>query len=94
MLNAWIFGFIILNLVKKGILDFYISTTTDICMKEVTDCWIRRALWRKTMETLKALILNHCTKFSKQSSFLFTILLYYRPLDIVQDSTTCSSFHK
>ena len=35
ILNALIFSFIILNLVKKGVLDFHITTVTDICMKEV-----------------------------------------------------------
>ena len=33
MLNASIFSFIILNLVKKDILDFHVTTATDTCMK-------------------------------------------------------------
>ena len=45
MLNAPIFGFIFLNLVKKGILDFHVTTTaTDICIKEVIDSCFRRSL--------------------------------------------------
>ena len=44
MLNASIFSFIILNLVKKGILDFHVTTATDICMKEVIHSCLRRAL--------------------------------------------------
>ena len=36
---------IILNLVKKGILDFHVTTATvDLCMKEVNDSLLRRAL--------------------------------------------------
>ena len=34
MLNASIFSFIILNLVKKSILDFHFTTATDISMHE------------------------------------------------------------
>ena len=33
MLNAIIFSFTILNLVKKDILDFRVTTATDICMR-------------------------------------------------------------
>ena len=44
MLNASIFSFIILNLVKKGILDFHVTTATDICMKDVIHSCLRRAL--------------------------------------------------
>ena len=46
------------------------------------------ALWRKIMETLKALIFNyHCAKFSQQRSFFFLYYHIYRTLDIVQGST-------
>ena len=58
VLNASIFSFIILNLVKKSILDFYVTTATAICLKEVIYSCLRRALERKIMETLKALILT------------------------------------
>ena len=44
MLNVSIFNFIILNLVKKGILDFHVTTATDICLKEVIRSCLRRAL--------------------------------------------------
>ena len=44
MLNASIFNFIILNLVKKGILDFHVTTATYICLKEVIRSSPRRAL--------------------------------------------------
>ena len=60
-LNASIINFIILKSVKKVVLEFHVTTATDICLKEVTDsspCW---ALWRKSMETLKALILTIIT---------------------------------
>ena len=42
MLNASIFSFIILKLVKKGILDFHVTAATDMCMKEVIDSCLRR----------------------------------------------------
>ena len=58
MLNALIFSFIILNLVKKGVLDFHVTTATDICMKEVIDSCLCGALSSKIMEKLKALILT------------------------------------
>ena len=32
MLNASIFSFLILNLIKKDILNFHITTATDICI--------------------------------------------------------------
>ena len=44
MLNASIFSVIILNLIKKGILDFHVTTAADICMEEVTESCPRRAL--------------------------------------------------
>ena len=47
MLNTSIFGFIILNLVKKGIFDFHVTIVTDICMKEVIRSCFRRALYFK-----------------------------------------------
>ena len=77
MLNPLIFSFIILNLVKKGILDFHVTTATDSCMKEVIESCPRRVLWWNIMEVLKALIF---TKFSQQTSDrsakVFTVLLY------------------
>ena len=70
MLNASIFSFIFLNLVKKGILDFHVTTTaTDICIKEVIDSCFRRALWRKTMKSLISTIIVY--KPSQQRSFIF-----------------------
>ena len=56
--NALIFSFAILNLVKKGVLVFHVTTATDIYMKEVIDSCLRRALLRKIMETLAALFLT------------------------------------
>ena len=56
MVNASIFCFIILNLGKKGILDFHVTTAAEICMKEVIESCPRQSLWRKIMETLKALM--------------------------------------
>ena len=44
MLNTLIFSFIMLNLAKKGVLDFHVTTATDICMKEVIDSCLRGAL--------------------------------------------------
>ena len=44
MLNASIFSFIILILVKKSILDFHVTTATDIGMKEVIDSCLLGAL--------------------------------------------------
>ena len=44
MLNASIFSFTILTLVKKGILDFYVTTVADVCMKEVIESCPHRAL--------------------------------------------------
>ena len=59
MLHASSFSFIILNLVKKVFLDFYVTTATlDLCMKEAIDSLPCIALWRKIMDTLKAKILT------------------------------------
>ena len=45
MLHTSIFSFMILNLVKKRILDFHVPTTTvGLCVKEVIDSFLRRAL--------------------------------------------------
>ena len=44
MLNASVFNFIILNVVKKGISDFHVTTATDICLKEGIHSCLRRAL--------------------------------------------------
>ena len=76
MLNASIFSFIILNLVKKAILHFHVTTATDMCMKEIIDSWLRRALWRKIMEILKALILTITVLnlVSKGLSFHYTAI--------------------
>ena len=56
---------------QKVILDFHVTTATDIFMKEVINSSLRRSLWRKIMETLKAVILTIPAKV-----FLFTILPY------------------
>ena len=75
MLHASNFSFIILNLVKKGILDFHVTTATvDLCMKEVNDSLLRRALWRKIMDTLEALILTIIVQnlVRKDLSFYYT----------------------
>ena len=69
MRNTSIFSFIILNLVKKGVLDFNVTTATDICMKEAIYGSLRRAIWRKSMETLKrsmvtTTVLNLVSKFA------------------------------
>ena len=71
MLNALIFSFIILNLVKKGTLDFHVTTATDTCMKEVIQALI-----------LTIIVLNLVSK-----GLFFTMLYYHRPLDIVWSST-------
>ena len=86
MLNASIFSFIILNLVKKGILDFHVTIATDICMTEGIHSCFRRALGRKIMKTLKALILTIIMLNLVSNGLFFTILSYYRPLNIIQDS--------
>ena len=57
MLYASIYGFIILNLIKKGILNVHVTTATDTYIKEIIKCCPRRALWKKIMEALKVLIL-------------------------------------
>ena len=77
MLNASIFCFIILNLVKKGILDFCVITATGICMKKVIHSYLRRALERKIMETLKALILT-ITVLNLVSKGLFFLYFHIR----------------
>ena len=51
--------FFSVSYLQKIILDFHVTTATvELCMKEVIDSLLRRALWRKIMETLKALILT------------------------------------
>ena len=42
MLDVWIFNFIIINLVKKGIWTLMLTTVVDMCMKEVTECCLRQ----------------------------------------------------
>ena len=76
MLNASIFSFIILKLVKKGILDFHVTAATDMCMKEVIDSCLRRVLWRRIMETLKAIIwtIILLNSVSKGLSFYYTVI--------------------
>ena len=77
----------ILNLVKKGVLVFHVTTAADIYMTEVIDSCLGGALWRKIMETVTALILNIIVLnlVSKRPSFYYTIiftgpLISYRAL--------------
>ena len=100
MLNASIFSFTILNLVKKNIFDFHVTIATDICMKayERSHSWLfSQSTLKENQGNIKSINFNyHCPKISQQRSF-FTIPSYYRPLDIVQDSAIlaiCSSFHR
>ena len=58
ILTPSIFSFIILNLVKKGILEFDFTTATRICMKNVIDNSICLKNWTQAMDKLKLLILN------------------------------------
>ena len=55
ILNTSIFSFMILNLVKKGILDFHVTTAADICINDLMESCLRRAIWRNIMEALKTL---------------------------------------
>ena len=68
MLNASNFSFVIKN--------FNVTTSTDMCMKEVIDNFFHRILWRKIMETLKALILTNTllNLVSKGLSFYYTVV--------------------
>ena len=91
MLNVSISSFIILNLVSKGIFDFHVTTATDIYMymEEVLRSCFRKAL--------KALILTIIVLNLVSKGLFFTILSYYRTLNVVQDSAIqaiCSSFHR
>ena len=70
MLDASIFSFIILNLVKKGILEVHIPTTTNKCIKEVFDSSLE-----DHFEEIKALILSIIATESAKI-FLFTIMSY------------------
>ena len=54
----------------KGILYFHATTATDTCIEEVIDSYLRRALLRKIMETLKALNL-----VSKGFSFYYNVII-------------------
>ena len=87
-LHALIFSLIILNLVKmvkKDKKDFYITTVTvDLCMKEVK-LILRRALWRKIMDTLKAKILTNIVLnlVRKDLSFYYTAI--FRGLYCLED---------
>ena len=84
MLNVPILSFIILNLVKKGILDpscYY--SLWHIYMKEEIESCLRKALWRKVLEAMKELIL---TKLISSKSFFFTALSY------LQDSLQYKQF--
>ena len=76
MPNASIFSFIILNLVKKRILDFHVTTAIDTAMKEVIDSCLRGALWRKIKETLKTFILTIVALnfVTKGLSFYYTVI--------------------
>ena len=76
MLTVSIFSFITLNLIKKGILHFYVTRATDLSMEEVIDSCLHRAIWRKTNETLKALILTIIVLnlASKGLSFYYTAI--------------------
>ena len=76
MLNASIFSFIILNLLKKGILNFLVSTATDIRTKEVIDSYLRRPLM-KIIGTLKALKLTiiALNLTSQGLTFYYTVIL-------------------
>ena len=57
MLNVSIYSFqIFLKLVKKAILHLHVTTATEICMKKIIGSCLRRALWRKIMETLTSTI--------------------------------------
>ena len=80
MLNVSISSFIILNLVSKGIFDFHVTTATDIYMymEEVLRSCFRKAL--------KALILTIIVLNLVSKGLFFTILSYYRTLNVVQDS--------
>ena len=44
MLNASIFRFIILNSVKKCILDFHVTAATDTCKEDVVESYPRNTL--------------------------------------------------
>ena len=58
-LNVSIFSFIILNLVKRGIIwTLHVNTAADICVKEVIESCLCRVLWRKIMEAMKVLNLS------------------------------------
>ena len=99
MLNAIIFSFTILNLVKKDILDFHVTTATDICTRvyeRSNSQLFSQSTLNENHGNTKSINFNyHCPTCSQQNSFS-TILSYHIPLDIVQDSTIqaiCSSFH-
>ena len=84
MLNVPILSFIILNLVKEGILDpscYY--SLWHIYMKEEIESCLCKALWRKVLEAMKELIL---TKLISSKSFFFTVLSY------LQDSLQYKQF--
>ena len=89
MLNASIFRFIILNLVKKDILEFHVTTATDLCLKAYersNSQLFSQSTLKENHGNTKSINFNyHCAKFSQQRSF-FNILSYYKPLDIVHDN--------
>ena len=72
MLNASIFCFIILNLIKKGILDFHVTTAADIYMKEVTESTL------EVTEALKALISTIIVLNLVRKCLFFTVLPFLR----------------
>ena len=76
-----------LNIVKEGLLYFDVIAATDICcLKEVSDSFLPRALWKKIMETLQILILTIIVTFiilciiliksSQAKVFLCTMMPY------------------
>ena len=63
MLNVPIFSFIIINLVKKGILDLSVTTASDIYLKEDIESCFRRALLKENSGSNESINLNyHCNK--------------------------------
>ena len=68
MLNFSIFSFIVLNFVKKGILDSCCYYRWH--MYERTESCLPRALWREIMEAVEALILTIIV------TIIFTVVSY------------------
>ena len=72
----------------KGILYFHATTATDTCIEEVIDSYLRRALLRKIMETLKALILTIIVLNLVSKGFSF----YYNVIITGSSATYCKQF--